>query len=206
MHPHDAYLGLAVPAPDAFHDLICGEDNSGGAHQQLHHLIFAPAQAHGLRTTAEHPAAALHAQITHRQPLRPVLPAAAQHRAQPAQQLVRCKGLGQIIVRARVKAGDAVVLLSLCGQEHDRRRDAVLTQAAEYLKAVQLRHHYIEDYRIIRASRRVLISVRAVMHGVYRIQILFQKDAQRLGEVFFIFRDQELHNVLPLYLFYINKL
>ena len=77
---------------------------------------------------------------------------------------------------------------------------------ADDAKTIKRILHYIENYRVIRTCRCVLIGVRAVMHGIYRIQILFQKDTQRFGKVFFIFRDQELHNVLPLYLFYINKL
>ena len=197
MHPDDVDLRVAVPAPDALENALCREHDLRRAQKQLHHLKLASAQAHALSRAREHTRAAIERRVAECEHRRPVLTAAAQHGPHAADELVGREGLGQIVVRPGVEARDAVVLLGLGREHHDRRAHALCAQPLEHLDAIELRHHDIEHDGVVVARDGVFVGVEAVVDGIDRELIFLKKDAQRLGEVALVLCDQQTHGASP---------
>jgi hypothetical protein len=72
-----------------------------------------------------------------------------QDRADSRHQFGGIEWLWQIIVRAHLKAPNAVVRIA-ARRQHKHRRARTLPDAAQHLEAVHVRHHYVEhDQRVI---------------------------------------------------------
>ena len=126
---------------------------------------------------------------------------ATQHGAHPAQQFIRVKGLGQIVVRSGVEAGNAVVRFALGGQHHDGGGYFFSPQLLQHLNAIHLGHHHVQNNGIVLLLHGGLVGVKAVVHRFHRKMVLFKKDAQYLGKVLFVLCNQQPHCAFLLLLF-----
>ncbi len=77
-----------------------------------------------------------------------VLAGAAQQGAHARHQLAQREGLDEVVVGARVEAGDAVVDLPARGEHQHRRAVASVAQAPADLEAVEVGHGDVEDHRV----------------------------------------------------------
>ena len=69
----------------------------------------------------------------------------AEHRPDAGQQLPHVKGLGQIVICPQVQSLNPRLHLRLCRQEQDGGPAALAAQQLQHLKAIQLRHHNIQN-------------------------------------------------------------
>ncbi len=77
-----------------------------------------------------------------------MLPRPAEDGGDTQHQLLGGKGLHHVVVHPQLKPPDAVILLP-AGRKHQHRGAAVLlAQAAQGGKAVQLRHHHVQDDKV----------------------------------------------------------
>ena len=72
--------------------------------------------------------------------------------AQPCQQLGEGKGLGEIVVRARIKTGDSLLNRAQRRQDQDRRPVATRAKQLEHLGSVDVRQHSIKHDGVIAAG------------------------------------------------------
>ena len=72
----------------------------------------------------------------------------AQERAHAGEQLLERERLRDVVVRARVEAGDPVFDLGARGQHQHRERATGAAQAAADLETVHAGHEHVEDHRV----------------------------------------------------------
>jgi hypothetical protein len=128
---------------------------------------------------------------------RPVLllAGAAQQRAHAREQLAQRERLDEVVVRARVQAGDAVVDLAARGEHQNGRAVAALAQAPAHLQPIHVRHRDVEDHHVVGAGAEPLQRLAAV-DGLGDI-VVFQR--QRPGQ-------RTLHGGLVVYNQYVRLL
>ena len=90
---------------------------------------------------------------------------AAKHGPNPGHQLLRSERFGQVIVGARVESGHAVGL-GRAGRQHDHGNLALPPDQAQQLKAVEPRHHHVEEQQVMPAIEGPGQAPAAVVHGL----------------------------------------
>ena len=112
-HHHVAAAGLGEQR-------VARDDAPGAAHQRDQDVELEPGELDRLALHGDLPRADVDLHVAHRQLLAHRLRArAAQHRAQPGQQLARAEGLGHVVVGAELEADHAVGLVALGGEHED---------------------------------------------------------------------------------------
>jgi len=89
-------------------------------------------------------------QIADLENCRPLLRRPPRQRAQSSEELVKGKGLGEIVVRARVEPGHSIFDRVACREHENRAPDTFAAQASTDLEAVEaVREHDVEDDHVV---------------------------------------------------------
>jgi len=96
----------------------------------------------------------------------------------PGQELTNRKGLGQIVVGARLEPGDLVVLGSAGGEHQDRQQRSRTAQATADLDAVEIRQHEIEEHEVEGLAGAAVDRGSPVLQG----DDIIPRRAQKVGE------------------------
>jgi hypothetical protein len=88
-----------------------------------------------------------------------------QYRVDPGDQLARIEGLGKVVVGAHLQADDAVHLVALGGEHHDRGPVVPLggispPEAAADREPVLARKHEIEHHQVVALARELPVHAR----------------------------------------------
>ena len=118
---------------------------------------------------------------------------AAQHGAQPRQQLGHREGLGQIVVGAGIQAADAVGFLAARRQHDDGDVAGFLAsaQAAADLDAGKLRQHPVQHHQIGLFLGRDQQRLLAIARFQHPIALALQIVAQQCDQGAFVFGNQD---------------
>ena len=125
---------------------------------------------------------------------RSLLLPAAREGAQARGELGEREWLRQVVVGAAVEARHAVVHGVARGEQEDGRPDAVVTQPAARLEAVDAREHHVEDHGVVRSRGRHPQSVLAAPRHVHRGALLSQAAAHQRRHLHVILDDQQTHS------------
>ena len=98
--------------------------------------------------------------------------------------------LGQIVIRAGVEAGDAVVLRGACG-EHDDGDAAALPHKAEKLKAVKVGKHDVQKDQIVSAGERAGEALAAVVRRLEPKAALGKQLGQKLTQLSVVVDEED---------------
>ena len=118
-------------------------------------------------------------------------------RAHAGEQLLHMEGLGEIVVGARIHAGD-LVAPAVAGREDDHRHLAV--GAAPLLEdgdAVHFRQADIEDDEVVRLGLAEEEAFLAVHRGIDRIAGIAQRRHQLPVQILVILDHQDAHGLSP---------
>jgi hypothetical protein len=127
-----------------------------------------------------------------------VLLVAPHQGTQPSKQLLEGERLGQVIVGARVQAGDPVVDLVAGGKHDHRRLDPVLPEPAANLHPILLRDHEVEDDRVVSRCLGQLLGALPVRGDVDGVALVLQELLEQRRQFPLVLDKQEIHrNVLP---------
>ena len=193
MDPDHVDLRIRFPAPDPFHDPLGGDNGSGRAHEQLHHLKFPSAKPFGAVPAAQDALSAVQRQISECNDIGRVSPTSAQHGPHPCKQLVRIERFGQIVVGSCIKTLDTVLFLPFCGQHHHRSGDAFCPQQLQDLDPIHLGEHDVQDHCVVISTGGIVVSGAPIVDRIHDILVLFQKRGQGLRQIQFIFYNQQTH-------------
>ena len=97
-----------------------------------------------------------------------------QHRPDTRQQFRWLEGLGQVVVRADIEAGDPVGRLAF-GRQDDDRQVHGCPNALRDLESIHSRHHHVQDHQIGQLLLNQPQPVNAVVGGEDLIAILRQE-------------------------------
>ena len=147
----------------------------GILHEQGHHLVGLPDQAHGAVSAAQLVGAFVERQVLKADDVRHVGVPPAEHGAYPRQQLLRVEGLGEVVVRTGVQAGHPVLDGVPGSQKQARGFQALCPQVPQHLYTVHPGHHPVQNDTVIGFGLRVAQRVLAVIHGVHLIAGTDQK-------------------------------
>ena len=161
-------------------------------------MKFSAGKAHALTAAAEDSGGGVQCQIPKGEHRRLELARAAKQGTDTGEQFVRCKGFRQIIVGARVKAFDPVVLLGLGCEHHDGRMDPIFTQAAQHLDPVHSGHHNVQYDDVVRPVSGIIIRIGSVMDRLDGKLVFLEEGCQSLRKIDLIFRNQKLHIYHPI--------
>ena len=141
---HIVVLGVGLIAPDLQNQLLLGKHHVPAPHQQLHQVKFLAAEPDGTFSAGKLKGIRFQMQVAVLQIVgRPLLRLAAGQHPNAGQQLLRLKGLGQIVIRAAVQPLHPVRKLRT-GREHQHRDSfSSLPQLPQDGKSVLLRQHHI---------------------------------------------------------------
>ena len=113
---------------------------------------------------------------------------AAKLRPDPGQKLGVAEGLANIVVCAKAKALDLILLLGF-GGEQDHRDVGPLAQRLEGAQPVKLRHHHVEQNQVDLHVLQDIQRLRAGFGGNNSIALGSQKDPQGREYVFVVVTD-----------------
>ena len=114
----------------------------------------------------------------------------AQEGAHARYQLVGVERLREIIVGARIEAGDSVADLG-AGSEHERRcADALSPELLHNLESVALGKADVEDEQVGFTLERGRQSLLAIVNGLDRVPVLVQHTAKEVDDVATVFHDE----------------
>ena len=108
---------------------------------------------------------------------------AAQERTDSGQQFSAVKGLGQIIVRAGVKAIDPVLHLTHRGQHDDRHLTAGGPGFPNHFVAIHTRHHDVHDAGIIISVCQIGQGVISIINRIHAVVAACQKRSDRTRNI-----------------------
>ncbi len=111
----------------------------------------------------------------------------------PRQELTNRKGLGQIVVGARLEPGDLVVLGSAGGEHQDRQQRSRTAQATADLDAVEIRQHEIEEHEVEGLAGAAVDRGSPVFQGDDIIPRRAQKVGETLAQSPFVLDDENPH-------------
>lgn len=162
-------LHLVVKAVDRLFEHGAHHRATGAAQQRLQHQEFAARQVERETLDArlamfaiEGEAAEPHGPARH-------VAGAAQHGAQPRQQFLDGEGLGQIVVRPGIEAGDAVGDLAAGGEQDHRHAPRTLgagAQLRQQAETVAIRQLAVEQHGVMDAVGQGLLRLRQRRHMI----------------------------------------
>src|SRR6266853_4124978 len=151
VHVDGAFLDVHVAAPDAVEQLIARVYALRVRHEELEHAVLGgPGRDRAL--PYHHPVASLieHQALEFDELVDAVGTAPAQHGVDARQQFPRREGLGDVVIRSALEAGDLVALLG-ARREHDDRqlaRLAVALERARQLQPAHVRQHPVHQHQV----------------------------------------------------------
>jgi len=113
--------------------------------------------------------------------------------AEPGVEFIEFKGFYEIVIRAKVEAGDAVVKGIAGGEDQDRHFVAFDAELAEDAPAIHDGEHDVENDGVVMPIGSLEKAIAAVGGGIDGISLFtkrLREDGQQIG---FIFDDQESH-------------
>ena len=117
--------------------------------------------------------------------------AATQQRPHPRQQFIGAERFHEVIVRAGVEAGDAVLDLPLGREHEDRFGVAEPAQFGAQREAVELREHDVEEQEVGLFLERAVQALDAVGGGEDTVALGLEHVGQRRAHGGFVFDDQQ---------------
>jgi hypothetical protein len=126
--------------------------------------------------------------------LRLAAPDPPQERPQPSKQLGEREWLRQIVVRARVQAGDAAVDLRAGGEHQHRDAHPRRAEPAADLEPVRTGHENVEDDGV-RRRREIepLERLLAVLRELHAVPLELEGSAERVAHWTLVVDDQNVH-------------
>jgi hypothetical protein len=121
--------------------------------------------------------------------------APAQQRADARQQFGEGEGLDEVVVGATLQAAHAVLDLVARGEHQHRRGLALGAHRGQHAEAVDARQHHVEQHQVVVAADGQAATVDAVVRDVDHMAVLAQALVQVLGQLDFVFDDQQSHGV-----------
>ena len=121
---------------------------------------------------------------------------ASQQRAQSGEQLVELERLDEIVVRARVEAGDLVVHAVARGEHEDRRSNVARAERSGHLQAVALGQHDVEHDRVVGVDECFDDGSLTVADDVDGVRVLAKALRERLRQQGVVLRNQQSHRRL----------
>ena len=107
--------------------------------------------------------------------------------------LAEVKGLYHVVIAAGLKSAHLVGNTVARGEVHDRRFAAVRAQPAHKLKAVHLRHHYVEHDNVVFRALAKLQRFKAVEAGVNTVSLVEYRLGYHPVKVLFVFNNKRSH-------------
>ena len=101
------------------------------------------------------------------------------------------KRLGQVVVRAGIETGDAIVDGVPSGEHEHRNRIAVRPQLAAHIEAALHRQHKVEDHDIVRHRRCLLDRGGSVTNHIDGVPVLPQALRGHARGGAFVFNQQD---------------
>ena len=181
--------------PDVTRQRLARHDLALVAHQEFEQLELTNGQV-DRPATAQHLARdQIHLEVADREPRRIRHAAAAHQRTDAGEQFGEGERLDEVVVRAGVEAGHAVLQRVARGEDEHRRLHAALAQRAQDLKAVaprqrQVEQHHVERLRVDAEERRF---AGALDHHV--VPFIFEAFAQGIGHLLFVLNDEDSHQL-----------
>ena len=202
MHVDGARLDVDVRAPYRIKKLLAREHAAGVLHEVVEQPEFRRAEVDVCALPGDAVRDAVDLDIAHRDAVfLQSRPDAAEHGAHACHQFCGRKGLGHIIVRARIKPADPVALLAARGEHDDRKVGIAPTRAhpAADLDAADFRQHPVQQQQVRRALVEHDQRFLAVPGYADIVIFLAQIVEQELRYGFFVFCDQHigLHGSAP---------
>ena len=174
-------------------DFLARKHNASVAHQVFQNGKFLGRKRHRHAAAAYGAGRAVHREVCHSEHVADAGAGPARHHTKPRQQLVKGKGLYQIIVRTGIQAGHPVFNAVLRGKQNHRRTVALGAHAPQHLQAADARQHDVQHHGVIFRPQQVIQRVaasKAPVHAVMRrLQLLYQQLVQRL----LVFHHQNPH-------------
>ena len=120
---------------------------------------------------------------------------APHHIADPRHQFVGIEGLGDVVIRPGLEAGDAVGRHALGGEKHHRRtpQSLIPPQALEQAKAIAARHHHVRDHHIGQHLLRHRPALLAVVGGGHLEALVFEVGLDGRAHARFVVHQQQPH-------------
>lgn len=119
----------------------------------------------------------------------------AQHGAAASHKFFRMEGFRKVIVRTRLKTLHAVIVLD-AGGEHEHRHGASAAKLAEDLKAVEHRHHHIQNDNRGRILERAEQTFAAIVTGSYAEVEVSEERTEQTAEFYVIVDEQQFGHYL----------
>jgi len=108
-------------------------------------------------------------------------------------ELAHVKRLREIVVRAGVQALNAVFELRLCREHQNRRRAAAPAHLPREVKSIELRHHHVQNQKIVDPELGVFLAGLAVVRGFYRETLLLKGCFEGICQQHLVFYNQDFH-------------
>src|SRR5207237_1482950 len=167
-HLDDVAVALEVLVIQALGQFRLGDHIPGAQHQVLENAVLergelngCAAHCHGLRARIQHHRSAI--ELRARPAARP-----AQQRLQPRQHLLEVKGLGDVVIRARLQSLDLVLPVVARREDQDRVGLARRPQPADHFQAGKVRQPEVDDgdvQRVLEPREQPLVAVARHVHG-----------------------------------------
>ena len=189
MYVHRAVIAGVGVAPHHVHQIFPAVDPPRVLHQQLDEVVLLGRQLHRFPVPDRHPLFRVQRQLPYGDPAAaPALGSPGgppQHGPDAGFQLQKVEGLGDVVVRAALKADDLVRILA-AGREHDNRHVGELPDAHTRLQTIDFRHHQVQYHQVELSLPRQLHSRCAVVGAFHLVALVFQIEFQALDHQFFI--------------------
>ena len=173
IHPDDADIHVRFITPDIAEKLI-GRNSFPFVHHKVRkELRFLARQADGTgagKFLLRH----IQLNIAFFQFSRREFTHAPCHGTDAGEQFPHGERFSEVVVRACVKAHDAVFYLRFGGQHDDRRHITAVTDAFQRFNTVYFRHHDIENHTTVGVLPRLFRSGEPVIDGVHLVAEMFQ--------------------------------
>lgn len=174
-------------------DRVHGERSGGGQDGSLGRVADrghrSGADAHAVRHTR--PGAGIASARSRPHGLR-----ALQRHADPCEQLLNRKWLGQVIVGAGIEPG-YLVHYGIARGNHNHRHVLVLADTSQDLHAVELRQQYIEQDQIVVALQRQVHGGAAVGGVLHLVALVLQLECHKAGDFLLVLYDQDPCHACP---------
>ena len=161
--------------------------------EEFEQAEFPRREIHRPPAPLDHPAQAIHFQVLVAEDAggRPELPPG--ERTHPRQQLLQGKGLGEVVIRARVEAANHVLGRVPRGQHQDRSLHPRAPQLGGQLEAVHLRQLDVEQDQVVLIHVGQVATLGTVPRGVDGMALLLERLPEETGHRVLILHHQHAH-------------
>lgn len=121
---------------------------------------------------------------------------ALQRHADPCEQLLNRKRLGQVIVGAGIEPSH-LVHHGIARGDHNHRHILVLADAPQHFHTVELRQQYVEQNQIVVALQRQVHGGAAVGGVLYLVTLVLQLERHKAGDFLLVLYNQDSCHTCP---------